>query len=72
MEGNGIKNRPVGRKLTKDGGCARMGTGAARYGRRLALPGREVMRMVTYAELIQIGILIVSICNLVYQICKRK
>lgn len=41
-------------------------------GRRLALPGREVMRMVTYAELIQIGILIVSICSLVYQICKKK
>lgn len=28
--------------------------------------------MVTYAELIQIGILIVSVCNLVYQICKKK
>ena len=49
-----------------------IGTGAVIYGRRLALPGREVMRMVTYAELIQIGILIVSICSLVYQICKKK
>lgn len=28
--------------------------------------------MVTYSDLIQIGILIVSICSLVYQICKRK
>ena len=35
-------------------------------------PVREVMHMVPYAELIQIGILIVSVCNLVYQICKRK
>nr|DAI31895.1 MAG TPA: hypothetical protein [Caudoviricetes sp.] len=31
-----------------------------------------MVRMVTYAELIQIGILIVSICNLVIQICKKK
>ena len=46
--------------------------GAAGYGRRLALPGREVMLMVTYPDLIQIGILIVSICSLVFQICKRK
>ena len=30
------------------------------------------MHMVTYAELIQIGILIVGICNLVLQICKEK
>lgn len=58
--------------MTKRGALCYDGTGAARYGRRLALPGREVMHMVTYAELIQIGILIVSICNLVYQICKRK
>lgn len=35
-------------------------------------PVREVMHMVTYSKLIQIGILIVSICSLVYQICKRK
>ena len=28
--------------------------------------------MVTYAELIQIGILIVGICSLVYQICKKE
>lgn len=28
--------------------------------------------MVTYSDLIQIGILIVSICGLVLQLCKRK
>ena len=48
------------------------GLEALHNGRRSALPSREVMHMVTYSELIQIGILIVSICSLVYQICKRK
>nr|DAQ99006.1 MAG TPA: hypothetical protein [Caudoviricetes sp.] len=30
------------------------------------------MRMVTYSDLIQIGILIVGVASLIFQICKRK
>lgn len=33
---------------------------------------KEVLLMVTYSDLIQIGILIVGICSLVFQICKKK
>ena len=39
---------------------------------RSALPEKEVLLMVTYSDLIQIGILIVGICSLVFQICKKK
>ena len=33
---------------------------------------KEVLLMVTYSDLIQIGILIVGICSLVFQISKKK
>nr|DAL97838.1 MAG TPA: hypothetical protein [Caudoviricetes sp.] len=36
------------------------------------LPGGEVVSMVTYSDLIQIGILIVGILDLILQITKRK
>jgi hypothetical protein len=35
-------------------------------------PRREVVLMVTYSDLIQIGILIVGILGLILQITKRK
>nr|DAR23354.1 MAG TPA: hypothetical protein [Caudoviricetes sp.] len=40
--------------------------------RRSALPEKEVLLMVTYSDLIQIGILLVGICSLVLQISKKK
>ena len=40
--------------------------------RRSALPVKGVLLMVTYSDLIQVGILIVSLCTLVFQICKKK
>lgn len=33
---------------------------------------KEGCRMVTYADLFQFCILIVGICGLIYQICKKK
>ena len=41
-------------------------------GRRLALPGREVMSMVTYGELFAYTLVLIGVATLVFQMCKRK
>ena len=46
--------------------------GTAIYGRRLALPGREVMLMVTYDALFAYSLVIIGVIGLVIQIYKRK
>ena len=40
--------------------------------RRLALPGREVMSMVTYGELFAYTLVLIGVATLVFQMCKRK
>ena len=41
-------------------------------GRRLALPGREVVSMVTYSELFAYSLVLIGVATLVLQFCKRK
>ena len=47
-------------------------TGALRIGRRLALPGREVVRMITWSEVFTYSIVLISFASLILQICKKK
>ena len=47
-------------------------TGASRSGRRLALPGREVVRMVAWSEIFTYSIVLISFASLILQICKKK
>ena len=47
-------------------------SGAARTAKRSALPGREVMSMVTYSELFAYSLVLIGVATLVLQFCKRK
>ena len=48
------------------------GLEALHNGRRLALPGREVMPMVTYSELFAYTLVLLGVATLVIQLYKRK
>ena len=59
--------------LTEYAELGKMRSGAARTaGRRSALPGREVMPIVTYSELFQLCLVLIGFAGLIIQICKRK
>ena len=52
--------------------CGTVNTRRCTNGRRLALPGREVMSMVTYGELFAYTLVLIGVATLVFQMCKRK
>ena len=58
--------------MTKGGAVCKIRPGAAQEAGGWPHSREEVVSMVTYSDLIQIGILIVGILDLILQITKRK